>query len=1027
VVVGVPNTYDLFVSYSHKDNSIGRIAAFVDAIQHEHLQHSPQKYQVFFDQSEIRTMDDWEHRILGGLRSSNLMVAMLSPNYFQSHYCHKEWETYLEHELDKSMDGGGIVPIYIEAVPTLEQPINSKTNTIWLEDLRRRQYIDLRLWRNNGSSTSQHKDDSLLIQKLEQDIFLKLGEAERVLSSSSNLPPHNRLFTGRVNELRILRQKVALQKIGAIVLIQGMTGNGKSALAFEYGHKFASDYPGGRFLMNCASVSDLIKVMKPLALNMEIPLTPEEEENDEVIALKVRAQLESRPSSLLIFDDVRDSRLLTPNIRTRLLPTNDKVHLIATTTLDPHQFSGLEVLLLGALPEDDSLRLLQKYRDFASEKEREAARRIVQRIQGFTWIVELIGVYLWQNPDDVSYNGFLERLESENLEAIEGVALEEIMLSRNDQKKISQVLLSTIDSLLSPAKLAVIFASLLVPERIPLPWLQSLVGIYEPYVLQQPPPGYPNQWVQIERHLFGLQLIHKSADDPHLVQMPRLLGEIATARYSSTSLDVLLKDIVKLAIVRGLANKVTIDGNRVNKPEFNWWEVDAVRQLASMLMEKKYAIAYLLADVAAKMLPWDNSYNEPMQRRIVSGREDMEIVSQLGDKFFAEAYFKLSETLIVKDRFDEAKELVQQAITLTQNSSNPDKVLLLDKYSLQLEFIDGMEAQNQVAINKMRHGYQDKLVELGPSHPEVISWAEWLKEHDSVWLEDFTRSQVHMKEPVDVVNLKEAMECDQYLHESFVREQKKLGLPSFDEARVRELLAKLAYQMRRPRNQQPIVLESSDIEKTLSLGSELKIFLNLAQKMYVLICTPDGRFRYKDLTLRDYCAVPEIIKFLDRDYVDMGLMRDRAMNALKEIGPVAVPALLDALRHEQSDVNSGAALILRDIGSPAIPSLLKALHHNSANVRRWVTSALCSFDNANAGLQELLNVLHDQEISVRIGAINALGESKNPRAIPDLIESLNDTSGFVSLFAAQALTKIGTPEALKAVEEHQHRKDPHSG
>jgi TIR domain-containing protein len=43
-------------------------------------------------------MDDWEHYILGGLRSSKTMIALLSPAYFASAFCRTEWKTFLEHE-----------------------------------------------------------------------------------------------------------------------------------------------------------------------------------------------------------------------------------------------------------------------------------------------------------------------------------------------------------------------------------------------------------------------------------------------------------------------------------------------------------------------------------------------------------------------------------------------------------------------------------------------------------------------------------------------------------------------------------------------------------------------------------------------------------------------------------------------------------------------------------------------------------------------------------------------------------------
>jgi len=42
--------------------------------------------------------------------------------------------------------------------------------------------------------------------------------------------------------------------------------------------------------------------------------------------------------------------------------------------------------------------------------------------------------------------------------------------------------------------------------------------------------------------------------------------------------------------------------------------------------------------------------------------------------------------------------------------------------------------------------------------------------------------------------------------------------------------------------------------------------------------------------------------------------------------------------------------------------------------------------------------------------------------VPALIQALQDTDGHVRINAVQALEKIGTPEALKAVEEYESQQ-----
>jgi TIR domain len=91
--------FDMFVSYAHLDNQgehAGKVTALVEAIKSDYLRVTGGALRVFFDTEEIRSMDAWESRIHQGLRESRMMVAILSPGYFASDYCRKEWEVYVE-------------------------------------------------------------------------------------------------------------------------------------------------------------------------------------------------------------------------------------------------------------------------------------------------------------------------------------------------------------------------------------------------------------------------------------------------------------------------------------------------------------------------------------------------------------------------------------------------------------------------------------------------------------------------------------------------------------------------------------------------------------------------------------------------------------------------------------------------------------------------------------------------------------------------------------------------------------------
>jgi hypothetical protein len=87
--------YDIFISYSRRENEQGRITQFVERIKTDFAPFAKRELVPFFDQQEIHGMQDWLQRILQGLRESRLLLTCLSPAYLQSQYCEWEFVEYL--------------------------------------------------------------------------------------------------------------------------------------------------------------------------------------------------------------------------------------------------------------------------------------------------------------------------------------------------------------------------------------------------------------------------------------------------------------------------------------------------------------------------------------------------------------------------------------------------------------------------------------------------------------------------------------------------------------------------------------------------------------------------------------------------------------------------------------------------------------------------------------------------------------------------------------------------------------------
>lgn len=523
---------DIFISYAHVDDKDGWVSGFVESLEAEHARFTPQPLQIFLDRESIQPGDDWEHRIRHALKSSKVMIAILSPAYFQSVYCHKEWEWYCELELELAIPGEGITPIYTVTVPHLEQDSIDANLEMWISDLKRRQFFDVRPWRPDGVKALQATDVQKRVELLDQQISARLTRVQASRDSISTIPEHNHRFVGRREELRKLRESLQYSRLGAITTIHGLGGIGKSALAFEYAHAFAAEYLGGRFLVNAAGATDLRPLIVQLAPYLEIELTAEERDNLDLAYERVSRSFKAGPMRLLLLDNLDDPVLVSPQNRSEMLPGGDFVHILITTRVDADQFHDIQTIPLDSLPEEDGLKLLERHRQFVGEEEWKAAIQIVHVLGGYPLALEVVAVYLWKNPE-ISYCQYLQRLRKEKLVSIDAAASDNrVHLSRHRQKFLTPLLQPTLDQLTSPQLLAIEFAALLPPDRIPWPWLASLVRNEYPDDFKPPEPGYPDEWQRLRRHLAALRLII-DGDDSHSGRMHRLVQDVVVARIGN--------------------------------------------------------------------------------------------------------------------------------------------------------------------------------------------------------------------------------------------------------------------------------------------------------------------------------------------------------------------------------------------------------------------------------------------------------------------------------------------------------------
>ena len=166
-------------------------------------------------------------------------------------------------------------------------------------------------------------------------------------------------------------------------------------------------------------------------------------------------------------------------------------------------------------------------------------------------------------------------------------------------------------------------------------------------------------------------------------------------------------------------------------------------------------------------------------------------------------------------------------------------------------------------------------------------------------------------------------------------------------------------------------------------------------------------------------AIPLLVQLLRHEEISF---RRFAADAFIDLAPDTEsiqPALRRALRDEDSMVAADAARALGALGkraSPSVRALVKALSHEEPHVRIYAAEALASIGpNASAATKDLARALGDPIPGVRWAAGEALAGigPAAQSAVPQLIEALKDEFLYVRICAAGALGSIG-PKAQTA-------------
>jgi TIR domain len=216
---------DFFISYT----GVNRPWAEWIAVQLEAA-----GYSTVLQAWDFRPGSDFIHEMQQATSSAGRTIAVLSPAYFGSAFSEAEWRAAFHR--DPTGKQGLLVPVQVQecAPPGL---------------LASRVYIDLvdtdeataKRLLLAGVDKSGARPTSAPFPGTAAGVKRFPGQGPEI----SNLPARNRNFSGRADLLERLHTHLQAESAAAVVptgAVHGLGGVGKTELALEFAHRFASDY-----------------------------------------------------------------------------------------------------------------------------------------------------------------------------------------------------------------------------------------------------------------------------------------------------------------------------------------------------------------------------------------------------------------------------------------------------------------------------------------------------------------------------------------------------------------------------------------------------------------------------------------------------------------------------------------------------------------------------------------------------------------------------------------------------------------
>lgn len=324
----------LFISYTGADRAWGEWIAW---------QLEAARYATVIQSWDFDPGQNFVARMDEAVDTSRHTIAVLSDAYRRSRYCEAEWSAAFVR--------GTLLLVRVEACPLPRLLANlSVIDLVGLDEETAKTTLVDGVRRARGERGKPHAEPPYPPEdgraQSERPPFP--GQQPEIWS----VPPRNLNFTGRDALIERLRAALADESAAAVVqagALHGLGGVGKTALAVEYAHRYASHYDLVWWVAAEQSVA-IESGLAELARKLGVAACQSQEEMIDAL----RDQLRKRGRWLVVFDNAEEYKTLKP-----FWPLASGGHVLITSR--NHVWGGpIEPVAVEVLDRTEAVALLTK-------------------------------------------------------------------------------------------------------------------------------------------------------------------------------------------------------------------------------------------------------------------------------------------------------------------------------------------------------------------------------------------------------------------------------------------------------------------------------------------------------------------------------------------------------------------------------------------------------------------------------------------------------------------------------------------